>query len=49
MSLLRRLYARLRLKVNSTKRAVASVFTDRNFLGYSFWMALKGKSSAVGD
>lgn len=39
MGLLRRLYARLRLKVNETKSAVASVFTDRKFLGYSFWMS----------
>jgi RNA-directed DNA polymerase len=42
MNLLRRLYARLRLKVNETKSAVASVFTDRKFLGYSFWVAPKG-------
>lgn len=42
MGLLRRLYARLRLKVNETKSAVTSVFTDRKFLGYSFWVALKG-------
>jgi len=39
MGLLRRLYARLRLKVNETKSAVASVFTDRKFLGYSFWLS----------
>ncbi|CAM5180148.1 RNA-directed DNA polymerase OS=Castellaniella defragrans OX=75697 GN=HNR28_001267 PE=3 SV=1 [Castellaniella defragrans] len=42
MGLLRRLYARLRLKVNETKSAVASVFTGRKFLGYSFWVAPKG-------
>jgi|SRR5699024_1528285 len=42
MNLLRRLYARLHLKVNETKSAVASVFTDRKFLGYSFWVAPKG-------
>lgn len=42
MALLRRLYARLRLKVNETKSAVASVFADRKFLGYSFWAAPKG-------
>jgi group II intron reverse transcriptase/maturase len=42
MRLLRRLYARLRLKVNETKSAVASVFADRKFLGYSFWVAPKG-------
>lgn len=39
MGLLRRLYARLRLEVNETKSAVASVFTDRKFLGYSFWLS----------
>jgi len=39
MGLLRRLYARLRLKVNETKSAVTSVFADRKFLGYSFWMS----------
>lgn len=42
MALLRRLYARLRLTVNETKSAVTSVFADRNFLGYSFWVAAKG-------
>ena len=42
MGHLRRLYARLRLKVNETKSAVASVFTGRKFLGYSFWAAPKG-------
>ena len=41
MALLRRLYARLRLTVNETKSAVASVF-GRKFLGYSFWVA-KGR------
>ena len=42
MSLLRRLYARLRLKVNEAKSAVTSVLKDRKFLGYSFWVAPKG-------
>ncbi|CAM5220061.1 hypothetical protein CDEF62S_00557 [Castellaniella defragrans] len=42
MGLLRRLYARPRLTVNETKSAVASVFADRKFLGYSFWVAPKG-------
>ncbi|MFA5595875.1 MAG: group II intron reverse transcriptase/maturase [Trueperaceae bacterium] len=42
MALLRRLYARLRLKVNETKSAVVSVFANRKFLGYSFWVAPKG-------
>ncbi len=41
MALLRRLYARLRLTVNETKSAVASVF-GRKFLGYSLWVAPKG-------
>lgn len=36
MTLLRRLYAKLRLKVNETKSAVVSVFANRKFLGYSF-------------
>ncbi|WP_424249522.1 group II intron reverse transcriptase/maturase [Castellaniella sp.] len=43
MGLLRRLYARLRLKVNETKSAVTSVFADRKFLGYSFWAAPQGE------
>ena len=42
MALLRRLYARLRLTVNETKSAVASVF-GRKFLGYSFWVAKGGE------
>ena len=41
MALLRRLYGRLRLKVNEAKSAVASVFR-RKFLGYSFWVAPGG-------
>ncbi len=36
MQLLRRLYGKLRLRVNESKSAVASVFS-RRFLGYSFW------------
>jgi group II intron reverse transcriptase/maturase len=36
MALLRRCYAKLQLKVNETKSAVADV-TGRKFLGYSFW------------
>ena len=39
--LLRKLYGRLRLKVNETKSAVASVF-GRKFLGYSLWVAAGG-------
>jgi len=42
MALLRRLYARLKLKVNEAKSAVASVF-GRKFLGYTFWVASGGK------
>ena len=41
MALLRRLYAKLRLKINESKSAVASVF-GRKFLGYSLWVAPKG-------
>jgi len=41
MSLLRRLYAKLRLKINESKSAVASVF-GRKFLGYSLWVAKGG-------
>ncbi|BBP99048.1 hypothetical protein BSFA1_41770 [Burkholderia sp. SFA1] len=41
MALLRRLYGRLRLKVNETKSAVANVF-GRKFLGYSLWVAPGG-------
>lgn len=41
MALLRRLYAKLRLKVNETKSAVASVL-GRKFLGYCFRAAPNG-------
>lgn len=41
MALLRRCYAKLRLEVNESKSAVASVF-GRKFLGYSLWMAKGG-------
>ena len=41
MALLLKLYGRLRLTVNTTKSAVASVF-QRKFLGYSFWAAPGG-------
>ena len=43
MALLRRLYNRLHLTVNETKSAVASVFANRKFLGYSFWVAKGGE------
>jgi len=42
MALLLKLYGRLRLTVNTTKSAVASVF-QRKFLGYSLWVAPGGK------
>ena len=38
MKTLRRLYAKLRLRVNEEKSAVARVW-NRQFLGYSFWVA----------
>jgi len=38
MALLRRLYGRLRLRINESKSAVARVW-DRKFLGFSFWVA----------
>jgi RNA-directed DNA polymerase len=41
MQALRRLYGRLRLRVNEAKSAVARPW-DRKFLGYSFWVA-KGR------
>jgi len=43
MHSLRRLYARLRLRVNETKSAVAPVW-GRKFLGYSFWAARGGEA-----
>jgi len=42
MQALRRLYARLRLRVNESKSAVAPV-QDRKFLGYTFWVSPKGE------
>jgi len=38
MSRMKRLYAKLRLKVNEEKSTVARVW-ERKFLGYSFWVA----------
>ena len=38
MQTLRRLYARLRLRINGAKSAVGRPW-DRKFLGYSFWVA----------
>jgi group II intron reverse transcriptase/maturase len=46
MAVLRRCYARLRLKVNEAKSAVASV-NGRKFLGYSFWFAKDGVKRRV--
>ena len=46
MALLRRCYAKLRLTVNETKSAVASVM-GRKFLGYSFWFAKDGVKRKV--
>lgn len=48
MALLRRSYAKLRLKVNETKSAVASV-SGRKFLGYSFWFVKEGVKRRVAD
>ena len=48
MALLRRCYAKLRLKVNKAKSAVASV-KGRKFLGYSFWFAKDGVKRKVAD
>jgi len=42
MALLRRCYAKLRLKFNEAKSAVAGI-TGRKFLGYGFWFAPKGE------
>jgi len=42
MQTLRRLYARLRLRINESKSAVAYV-RNRKFLGYTFWVAPKGE------
>jgi len=46
MALLRRCYAKLQLKVNETKSAVAGV-AGRKFLGYSFWFAKEGVKRKV--
>jgi RNA-directed DNA polymerase len=42
MALLRRLYGRLKLKINEAKSAVASTF-GRKFLGYALWVAPGGQ------
>lgn len=48
MALLRRCYAKLRLRVNEAKSAVAGI-TGRKFLGYSFWFAKEGVKRKVAD
>jgi hypothetical protein len=40
MQALRRLYAKLHLRINESKSAVARV-QDRKFLGYTFWFSSK--------
>jgi group II intron reverse transcriptase/maturase len=45
MALLRRCYAKLKLKINESKSAVAFV-TGRKFLGYSFWFR-QGKAKCA--
>lgn len=42
MSLLKRLYDRLHLKINESKSAVTSVF-GRKFLGYALWLRRNGE------
>ena len=46
MAMLRRCYAKLRLKVNETKSAVANI-KGRKFLGYSFWVTKDGVKRKV--
>jgi RNA-directed DNA polymerase len=46
MALLRQCYAKLRLKVNEAKSAVAGI-TGRKFLGYGFWFAKGGVKRKV--
>ncbi|WP_246172817.1 reverse transcriptase domain-containing protein [Thermochromatium tepidum] len=45
MAWMRKRYGKLRLKVNETKSAVASV-KGRKFLGYSFWFCADAKGLA---
>ena len=42
MQTLRRMYAKLHLRINESKSAVARV-QDRKFLGYTFWVSPKGE------
>jgi group II intron reverse transcriptase/maturase len=39
---MRKLFGKLRLKVNESKSAVAPATGDRKFLGYSFWLTKEG-------
>ncbi|MDP2794651.1 MAG: group II intron reverse transcriptase/maturase [Sulfurisoma sp.] len=48
MALLQKCYAKLQLKVNEAKSAVASV-KGRKFLGYSFWFGKEGVKRRVAD
>ena len=48
MALLHKCYAKLRLKVNEAKSAVAGV-KGRKFLGYSFWFTKEGVKRRVAD
>ena len=49
MNLLKRLYDKLRLKINESKSAVASAF-GRKFLGYALWLTRDGEvRRAVSD
>ena len=48
MAQLRRLYGRLKLKINETKSAVAHV-EGRKFLGYSFWLYKEKVRCKVAD
>ena len=41
IALVKRLYAKLQLRINESKSALANTY-DRKFFGYSFWAA-KGK------
>jgi len=41
---LRKLYGKLRLKVNESKSAVAPATEGRKFLGYSFWVTKEGQT-----
>ena len=48
MALLRRLYGRLKLRINEAKSAVAHV-EGRKFLGFSFWLHRERVSRKVAD